>query len=131
MAKAGAYDQENVDRFVRRAHYRFRWVPAWESWFERRGDVWCSEGALAAVRAAYYDSLAEFEPGERVGSGEAAARAAGAGSYAQQAAWWLLERDPRMWSSPEEFEIPGGRLLRSPPPEMEDEWFSALDDLAR
>src|SRR5713226_8561284 len=54
MARVGTYDQENVDRFVKRGLYRFRWVPAWESWFERRGGVWRSEGAEGALKAAYY-----------------------------------------------------------------------------
>jgi hypothetical protein len=126
----GAYDQANVDRFARGGIYRFRYVPAWYApWVERRGDEWYSEGAEAAVREAFYDSLSEFQQGERADSEEIAVRSQGVSQKSQEAALWLLQRDSRFWSSPEEFEIPGGRLLRPEIPPWDEGTESAFHKL--
>jgi hypothetical protein len=125
----GSYDQANADRFVRGANYRFRRVPAWELWFERRGDVWFSEYGEPAVREAFYDSLAEFSEGERADSDSVAGRRESISQAAQKAALWLLERDSRLWASPEEFEIAGGRLLHPPLPPWDEKTEAAFHKL--
>jgi hypothetical protein len=99
LTDQGFSDQTLCNRLIALIGERFRYVWAWQLWFERIGQYWSAQAAALRLREAYVDFLAALTPEDGFTVKQ---RLKAAHADSQRRCLWLLSMDTRLFATPEE-----------------------------